>query len=345
MSDDFPGRDASVEAGSSRKPTIYDVAKHLGVNPSTVSRALNNPGRVNKATEAKIRAAADELGFRTNPFARALQTGKTGTFAVILSDITNPVHFDLIRGAEQVAADNGFTLVLAETRGSPEAERATIARLQRSVDGIVVVASRLDAASLRAIATETPVVAANHAAEGIPSVYADMRTGLKQAVEHLHDLGHRALAYAGGLNAWIDAARWDLLVGEAETRGMAIVEIAVESATVAGGAASVRRVMASGVTAVLAYNDLVAHGLLLASRKADIPVPGRLSVVGFDDIFSAELSVPALTTIHSPLHQIGTVAMTRLVTGAFPDAEHESERVALPTTLVVRESTGPFSGH
>ncbi|WP_457101991.1 LacI family DNA-binding transcriptional regulator [Microbacterium sp. P5_E9] len=340
MSDDSPDTEATrVESVRNRKPTIYDVAKHLGLNPSTVSRALNNPGRVNQVTEAKIRAAANELGYRTNPFARALQTGKTGTFAVILSDITNPVHFDLIRGAEQVAARNGLTLVLAETQGSPDAERATIARLQRSVDGILVVASRLDADSLRAIAAETPVVAANHAADGIPSVFADMRTGLIEAVEHLHGLGHRSLAYLGGLNAWIDAARWDLLLGEAESRGMSIVEIEADSATVAGGAGSLRRVLASGVTAVVAYNDLVAHGLLLASRSATVDVPGRLSVVGFDDIFSAELSVPALTTVRSPLRQIGTVAMNRLITGAFPGTE--SERVALATTLVVRESSGP----
>ena len=341
MSDDSRGNEATQQgAVSSRKPTIYDVAQKLGLSPSTVSRALNKPGRVNKATEAKIRAAADELGFRTNPFARALQTGKTGTFAIIISDITNPVHFDLIRGAEQVATDNELTLVLAETQGSPDHERATIARLQRSVDGILVVASRLDGDALRAIATQTPVVAANHAADGIPSVFADMKTGLTQAVEHLHGLGHRSIAYLGGPNARIDSARWNLLAGDAEIRDISLVEIRVDSPTVAGGAGAIRRVLASGVTAVMAYNDLVAHGLLLASRKAGIDVPGRLSIVGFDDIFSAELSLPALTTIRSPLREIGTVAMRRLVTGSYPDAQASSERIALPTMLVVRDSSG-----
>jgi LacI family transcriptional regulator len=98
-----------------RRATIYDIAQRVGLNPSTVSRALNKPGRTNASTEEKIRAAAAELGYRANPMARALPTGRSGTFAIVLPDITNPVHFELIRGAEQVARAGGFTLVVSET--------------------------------------------------------------------------------------------------------------------------------------------------------------------------------------------------------------------------------------
>jgi LacI family transcriptional regulator len=117
-----------------RRPpaTIYDVAKATGVSPSTVSRALNKPGRLKAATEQRIRDAAQELGYRINPMARALPTGKTGTLALLVSDITNPVYFDLVRGAERVATANGLTLIFAESQESPELEFATAQRLQTS---------------------------------------------------------------------------------------------------------------------------------------------------------------------------------------------------------------------
>ena len=94
--------------------TIYDIAKLAGVNPSTVSRALSTPGRINAVTEAKIKAAAAELNYKANPFARALPTGKTKMIALMIADITNPVFFKVVRGAEQEAAERGYTLLRNE---------------------------------------------------------------------------------------------------------------------------------------------------------------------------------------------------------------------------------------
>ena len=106
MSTDEPNASqdaAAIDGRIGRRPTIYNIAQRVGLNPSTVSRALNKPGRTNAATEEKIRAAAAELGYRVNPMARALPTGLSGTYAIVLPDITNPVHFELIRGAEPVS--------------------------------------------------------------------------------------------------------------------------------------------------------------------------------------------------------------------------------------------------
>lgn len=339
MSKDEPN--ASQEAGATddriaRRPTIYDIAQRVGLNPSTVSRALNKPGRTNAATEKLIRDAAAELGYRANPMARALPTGLSGTFAIVLPDITNPVHFELIRGAERVARDNGYTLIISETEGSAEIERETIETLQPSVDGLLVVASRLDDDALASLSRVKPIVAANHAAPSLPSVIPDLAMGLTAAMDHLHDLGHRSVAYLGLGSLQINRARWDLALDLAAARDISVVEITLDAPTVEAGAASLRRVRASGVTAVLAYNDLVAHGLLRAARAEGLQLPDDLSVIGFDDIFSAELSVPALTTLRSPLREIGTRAMETVIDA---DRNRAPSKVVLPLELVVREST------
>ncbi len=330
--DEVPG-----SAGTSaRRATIYDIAQRVGLNPSTVSRALNKPGRTNAATEEKIRAAAAELGYRANPMARALPTGRSGTFAIVLPDITNPVHFELIRGAEQVARAGGFTLIISETEGSAEIEHETIETLQASVDGLLVVASRLGDSDLATLAAVKPIVAANHSAPSLPSVIPDLAMGLTAAIDHLRDLGHRSVAYLGLGGVQINRARWDLTLDLALSRDISLVEITVDAPTVAAGADALRRVRASGVTAVLAYNDLVAHGLLRAARGAGLTLPEAFSVIGFDDIFSAELAVPALTTLHSPLREIGTRAMETLIE---PERNRAPSKVVLPLDLVVREST------
>ena len=117
----------SEDAGRPR-PTIYDVAEACGVAPSTVSRALSRPGRVNAETAERIREVAASLGYRTNPLARALPTGRTSLLAVIVADVTNPFFFEILRGAEETATEAGYTLLVADAQESDEAERRALDR-------------------------------------------------------------------------------------------------------------------------------------------------------------------------------------------------------------------------
>jgi LacI family transcriptional regulator len=326
----------SDEAAGKASPTIYDVAHAAGVSPSTVSRALNKPGRVNAITEKMIREHADALGYQLNPMARAVITGKTGTLALILSDITNPVYFDLIRGAGKICAAEGRTLVLAETQESAETEHAITQRLRVSVDGLVLVASRMHDDQIRALARSKPVVVVNRRVDGVPSVVPETESSLGAALDHLFELGHRSVGYlAGPIASWMNAFRWSTLFESALARGMSIVEISSTAPTLQGGRDSLKRVLASGVTAVLAYNDLIAMGLLAEAKAQGIDVPGRLSIVGFDDIFGADLLTPALTTLRSPLREIGAHAISALVDGGIP-------QLAAPpaTEFIPRSSTG-----
>ncbi|WP_105567825.1 LacI family DNA-binding transcriptional regulator [Microbacterium halophytorum] len=324
-----------------RKPsaTIYDIARTLGLSPSTVSRALNKPGRVNAKTEKRIRDAAADLGYRSNPMARALHTGRTRMLGLVVSDLTNPVFFSLVRGAEKACNELGYTLVFAESQESAEAESGTLDRLLPAVDGVLLAAARLSDEEITTIAGSTQVVLVNRRVDDLPAIVPEIEAGAAQAIEHLRELGHTSVAYlAGPPQSWMARVRGERLLDHAVAAGMTFAEIPSESPTREGGAAALRRVRASGATAILAYNDLMAIGLSRACREAGIDVPGDISVVGFDDIFGADFANPSITTVRSPLDQAGAEAVRLLV--SMLDEEQAPPAAELTTELVVRESTG-----
>jgi LacI family transcriptional regulator len=319
--------------------TIYDVAELAGVAPSTVSRALGKPGRISAATEAKIRIAADQLSFRINPMARALHTGRTQTLALVLADITNPVVFGIVRGAEQATSARNYTLIIAESQESPEAEAATIERILPGVDGVILATSRLPSDSIRRLAGDKPIVLINRAVDDVAAVLPDVSQGVSSLLEHLHELGHRSIAYLSGPEtSWMSERRWEHLLEATERRGIAVVEIGPNQPTLEGGRDALRRVLAAQVTAVIAFNDLIAIGLMQAAAESGIVIPSALSVAGFDDIFGSELIVPALTTVRSQLELAGHRAAENLLRRLSGEAVDEAE-APLSTELVVRAST------
>ncbi|MFM7014336.1 MAG: LacI family DNA-binding transcriptional regulator [Actinomycetota bacterium] len=320
-------------------PTIYDIAELAGVNPSTVSRALNRPGRINAATEAKIRAAAESLNYRVNPMARSLPTGRTNMLAVIVADITNPMFFDAVRGAEESASKSGYTTVIAESQESSRNEAVALEKILPSVDGVVLATTRLSDAEIASIAKNKPVVLMNRKVEGVSDVVPEILPGVEQALTHLKDLGHSHVAFvAGPQNAWMSTQRWNLILDTALTLGMKVIEIGPNEPTFPAGKEALRLVLASGVTAVIAYNDLVAIGIMKAAQDQGMSVPEDLSIIGFDDIFGSELTTPSLTTIKSPLLESGSIAVEKLI-ALLDGSEVEAETVPLRTELVARQST------
>lgn len=336
-----PGDSTPLAEAGNRKPaaTIYDVARYLGVSPSTVSRALNKPGRINPKTEQKIRDAAALLNYRLNPSARSLQTGRTLTIGLILSDITNPVYFTLVRGVEQIAAQAGYTLLLAESQESAELELETAERLLLSVDGLILVGSRLDDSAIEAFSERKPLVVINRTVDGVTAIVPDVHPGIEQALDHLALLGHESIAFLSGpAGSWMNHLRWETLLIEAPRRGMNIVEIGPGSPTRDGGRQAFTRVKPSGVTAVITYNDLMAIGLLDACRADGMVVPDALSIIGFDDIFGSDFTTPPMSTIRSPLGTAGEWAARHLI--AMADGSGNGEDAELRTEFVPRGSTG-----
>jgi LacI family transcriptional regulator, repressor for deo operon, udp, cdd, tsx, nupC, and nupG len=178
--------EASARTG---KVTIYDVARECGVAASTVSRAFSRPGRVSAQTVELVLSTAARLGYRANPLARAFTTGKSAMIAIMVSDVTNPVYFPLIRGAEASAAKLGYSLVLSDAQESAQTERETIDRTLPLVEGVLLAGSRMSDAAIRHIAEQIPLVIANRAVPGVTSVVADSPRGMRAAVEHLAHLG------------------------------------------------------------------------------------------------------------------------------------------------------------
>jgi LacI family transcriptional regulator len=335
---DGPLGETQNRPGSFGSATIYDIAELAGVNPSTVSRALNKPGRINAVTEAKIREAAKRLNYRPNPMARSLPTGRTKMLAVIVADITNPMFFDAVRGAELTASTSGYTTVIAESQESSRNEAAALERIIPAVDGVVLATTRLGEQEIESIAKSKPVVLMNRRVRGVVDVVPDVLPGIQDAIRHLKELGHTQIAFvAGPTAAWMSTHRWQLILDAALDEGLRVVEIGPNEPTFEGGKQAMKLVHASGVSAVIAYNDLIAIGLMKAAQHLGLVVPQDLSIIGFDDIFGAELTTPALTTIKSPLELAGQQAVSRLL--AMLDGTELPKLGSLATQLVLRQST------
>lgn len=334
---------ATQAAGTGRPATIHDIAALCGVAASTVSRALSTPERVNIRTRERIQAAAAELQYLPNSQAKALSSGRTGAVGVLVPDITNPFYFDLIRGTQLQLKAAGYTQLLVDTEESDEVEASTMGQLQKSADGIIVAASRLSDEALLGAAARMPLVLINRDVSGVPAVLIDTPSATSQALDHLISLGHSRIAYiAGPLTSQSSERRWTALSGAAEERGVEVLRLGPFAPKTQSGAAAADAAVHSGVTACIAFNDLIAIGMLQRLRERGIRVPGDMSIVGCDDIFGADFCNPPLTTMASPIEQAGRVAVSMLLAQLNPLAGGGTRnRSVMPTHLTVRGSTGP----
>lgn len=331
-----------VRVRSKRRPTIYDVARTAGVATSTVSRAFSNPDRVNEATRTQIMQVATRIGYRPNPLARSLPSGRSRTVAMLVSDITNPHYFEMIRGAERRAKAAGLTLVLVNTEESATTERTQIEQLARSVDGFIVASSRMADSTLRSLREEHTLVLISRELDGLPSAVVDHVEGSRQIVEHLASLGHRSLAYqAGPRNSWIGGRRWHAVSAATRRLGINVTKLGPFAPTVSSGGAAADATIGVGATAAIAHNDLLAIGMLRRFQERGVRIPDDISVVGFDDIFAAELCTPSLTTLGGPHEDSGRFAVEILIESSGWSAETPPRRVVLPSHLAIRQSTGP----
>lgn len=332
----------SDQPPAARAVTIYDVARECGVAASTVSRAFSRPGRVNPDTAQRIHDAARRLGYRANPLARAVTTGRTAMIGVVVSDVTNPVYFPVIRGVEAAAAERDLTVLLTDAEESPRTERAGIDRALPLVDGLLLAGSRLSDSAIRTIAQRLPVVVCNRPVPGVASVVTDNPRGIRRAVEHLGALGHTTITYVAGPEAsWADGARWRAVREATLELDLRAVRVGPFTPTVTGGVAAVEPLLRQRPTAVVTYNDLLAIGLLRGLAQAGVRVPRDVSVVGFDNIFGSDFCTPALTTVAAPLRALGTEALTHLAAQLDGAAAHAGAPTVLPARLVIRESTAP----
>ncbi|MBO8193872.1 LacI family DNA-binding transcriptional regulator [Streptomyces oryzae] len=326
-------------------PTLTDVAKHAGVALSTASRAFSEPDRLGPETLRKVVEAARELGYEA-PHGRAAGAVTADeaqdTVAVIVPDVANPVFGSFVKSAQHEGWHRQLAVVLADTDFDPGHERELLAHLRHRAAGLVVCSPRLEADEVIGLAGDTPLVLVNRETDRAHCVLADAADGLRQTVEYLAALGHRKLAYVqGSSRSWSNAHRVGLAQELTARAGLELDVLGRQSETVAGGNAAAAGVVASGATAVLAHNDLVAMGIVAGARALGVRVPEDLSVVGFDDIPFAEVSHPALTSISVPMARAAASALKRISTALSGAGGPRADTLRLATQLHVRGSTGP----
>ena len=325
------------------RPTIYDVASRAGVAASTVSRAFARPGRVNADTAAKVFAAARELGYRSTAL-RGLTGSHSRTLALVVTDITNPFYAEIIRGAHEAAAHLGYSILLSHTQEDPHIERQWIERELASVEGVVLASSRMSDSTIRTLAKQKPFVVLNRRLPEVPSLLIDNVRGMRRALEHLGELGHTAVTYVAGPEAsWTDGVRWQALREAGHELDIVVRRVGpVQRPTIDAGLRIVGEVLGQPTTAVIAYNDVLAIGIIKGLHRRGIAIPDDVSVIGVDNVMLTEVVDPELTTVASPLFSQGRTAVKNLVAmigGAVPTGEP----LVLPVKLVVRRSTAQRS--
>ncbi|QBI20895.1 LacI family transcriptional regulator [Egibacter rhizosphaerae] len=307
--------DGALAPGTS--VTLRDIAKAAGVDVSTVSRALDphKESLVNAGTRARIRAAAENLGYTPHLIASALRRGRSLSVGVIVPDLGNTVYAPVVRGVAHSLDRGGYIPVVADTEDD-SGRLATIVNhfLGRRVDALVVTAARRsDTASLvRCHATGTPVVLAVRTLpdSGLPAVLHDDEGGGALAARHLVEQGHRVLAQIRGANdvqPFVDRSQGFEKTATALGARVEDLGEAAYAPTIDEGRRLAERLLREhpSCTAIFAHNDMLALGVLAAVRASGRRCPNDVSIVGYNDEFFAEHLDPALTTVHNPSYELG----------------------------------------
>ncbi|WP_236121849.1 DUF6807 family protein [Cellulomonas palmilytica] len=326
-------------------PTIAEVARAAGVSRATVSRVMNGRVTVDEELAQRVREVAERLHYRPSTVARSLSLGRTNTVAVVVPDLANPMFQQVLRGVSAAAGEDGYRVLVADTSETASDERQVALDARLRCDALVLVSPRMPEAELRALLPEVgPVVVINREPDGAtPTLAIDYAAGIEDIVEHLVGLGHRHLLYlAGPPQSASHAARLAALRTAAARRAEVRLSERAAGSSVESGYAAAGDVLASRATAVVAYNDLVAFGLLARLNELGVAVPGDVSVTGFDDIELARFSVPSLTTATVPQVDLGRAAWARLgaLVGLGSGVSPLPDEPIRPH-LAVRASTGP----
>lgn len=323
--------------------TIGEVATAAGVSRATVSRVMNHRSTVEPTMALRVRAAAEELQYRPSSVARSLSLGRTNSVAFVVPDLSNPMFQQILRGTMAAAAPHDYRMLVAESPENPddEAESALEARLR--CDALVLVSPRMTDDALRDLLPQVrPAVLVNRSINesSTPALLVDYASGIAEIIAHLIALGHRDLVYLSGpSHSSSNTARIDALRAEAHRYPELVVRTLRGGSTVDAGYSAADAVLASRATAVVAFNDLVAFGLLARLNEFGVAVPGDISIVGFDDIELARYATPSLTTAAVGHAELGGRAWELLREVINGDSTGH-RRIHFKPRLEIRASTG-----
>ena len=308
---------------SRKRVTIRDVARFARVSHQTVSRFINGENHIAPLTRTRVEQAIAKLRFHPSHIARSLVSRQTKTVGLVMGDVASPFFPDVARGAEDVLAAAGYSLILSSSRRDPERELRNVKHLlERSTDGLILGAPQCPPDELADLAQRAgvPMVFLNREVKGphVAAVWIDWPAATTEVVTYLAELGHRRIAL-------VVPSRSDARVGNREDwyrPALARAGLGPERALIfrdamslEGGHGAGQRLLAleSRPTAAICHNDVMAIGLLQACAERRVHVPRDLSIVGWDDVPYASLVTPPLTTVRVPRYELGQAAARRLL--------------------------------
>lgn len=331
-----------------RRVGIKDVAREAGVSINTVSRALNDKPDIRSETKEKVLEAAVRLGYRPNRLAKGLRSNKSGTIGVIVTDVANPFFGALVKGVERAARDHDYSIILQDTDEDYEQEEEAIqVMLAEQVDGLLITPVQTRKQTIEKLAkVDFPFVLLSRYFDDLETDYVvpdDFQGGFV-ATEHLLQQGHTKIAIVNG----------PLHISSAKERFQGSVEafkhygITLDQALVRTGALTVEEGYSlthsllkrqPRPTAIVAYSDFVAFGIMRAIHEAGLSIPEDVAVVGFDDVeFASCLNVP-LTTVKSPTEKLSRQAIEILAARTSGRNPQANQGIKLAVELIAREST------
>jgi DNA-binding LacI/PurR family transcriptional regulator len=328
---------------------IRTIAQAANVSIATVSRTINRVATVNPAMAKRVWDVIGELDYFPNTQARALVSGRSKIFGLIISEITNPFFPELLQGFEDVAVENGYEILVSSTNYDTKRMYQCIRRMiERKVDGVAIMTFGIEAPLLDQLARRNvPLVFIDVGPEtpGTSVLKVDYHHGIRQGVQHLAGLGHRNIAFISG----------PLHLHSAQSRAVAFSFALKECGippqskwiiegdhTLEGGIAAMEKLLATNPrpTAVMCSNDMTAIGVLHKLYRSGLRVPDDISVIGFDDIHIAQVTIPPLTTIQMSRFSLARSAFAALRAHVENSGPSTPQReYPIQTDLIVREST------
>ncbi|WP_024287423.1 LacI family DNA-binding transcriptional regulator [Cellulomonas sp. KRMCY2] len=336
---------------TARRVTLPQVADRAGVSLGSASRALNGNG-ASPAMVARVRAAAEELGYQPDATGRSLRLRRTFQIAFAVADIGNPVYVEMLTAIQEVVADHGYRLLVATTGSTTDSTIALVKGLSTGlVDGLVISPLRVNDAlvdALRNAAMPVVVIGRSLDGESFDSVSTDSARGIGQAVAHVLQLGRRRIGFLNGpLDTTPGDARqrgFDTAVRREDFAADVVDAHVAQDFTVAAGLAGARELLGRHLTdgtpldAIVAANDLLAIGAIKAARELGLRVPQDVAITGMDDTEIGRVFQPSLSSVSLRSSERGRAA-AELLLGRLEEPGRPSRRAFVEPTLMAREST------
>jgi DNA-binding LacI/PurR family transcriptional regulator len=334
---------------------IREIAKRARVSTATVSRTVNRIPTVNPQLAKRVWNVVEELGYYPNTQARALVSGRSRIFGLIISEITNPFFPEIVQGFERIAVQHHYEIMLTSTGNDPtQMENAVRRMIERRVEGVAIMTFGMEDVLLEDLKLrKVPLVFVDvgPARPRVSNIRIDYVHGIRQAVQHLAALRHHKIGFISGpLHLKSAEARKRAFLGSMAEIGLEVDKtlLAEGTHTIEGGIAAFGKLLAgpNRPTAVLCSNDMTAMGVMRKAYEEGIRIPADLSVIGFDDIRLAQFVLPALTTVQMSQAELARLAFTALLTEVQREAPSPTgTEYVLQTHLVLRESTRLVPGN